>query len=156
MEALGRQAVAGDRQGARPRGALPRCRRAAERLASHARRGSRRSAGGDTVLMGYDVAAVRACFPALAEGAAHFDGPGGSQVAAPVADAVAGMLRAAVANRGTATPAEQGAEGAVLGARAAMADLLGSSPGGVVFGRSMTALTFEMSRALAKTWAPDD
>jgi len=104
----------------------------------------------------YDAGEVRTSFPALAEGAAHFDGPGGSQVAAPVADAVAGMLRAAVANRGTVTSAEQRAEDAVRDARAAMADLLGASPRGVVFGRSMTALTFEMSRALAKTWSPGD
>ena len=106
--------------------------------------------------MTYDVDAVRAAFPALAEGAAHFDGPGGSQTAAPVADAVAGTLRAAVANRGTVTSAEQRAEDAVIGAREAMADLLGAVPGGVVFGRSMTALTFEISRALAKTWSPGD
>lgn len=106
--------------------------------------------------MGYDVERVRAAFPALSEGAAHFDGPGGSQTAAPVADAVAGMLRAAVANRGTVTAAEQRAEDAVLAAREAMGDLLGASSGGVVFGRSMTALTFDMSRALAKTWLPDD
>ena len=106
--------------------------------------------------MAYDVERVRANFPALAEGAAHFDGPGGSQVAAPVADAVAGMLRAAVANRGTVTAAERRAEDAVVGARAAMADMLGCSPRGVVFGRSMTALTFEMSRALVKTWSAGD
>lgn len=106
--------------------------------------------------MGYDVERVRAAFPALSEGAAHFDGPGGSQTAAPVADAVAGMLRAAVANRGTVTAAEQRAEDAVLAAREAMGDLLGASSAGVVFGRSMTALTFDMSRALAKTWLPDD
>ena len=106
--------------------------------------------------MSYDVERVRAAFPALAEGAAHFDGPGGSQVAAPVADAVAGMLRAAVANRGTVTAAEQRAEDAVVESRAAMADLLGCSPSGVVFGRSMTALTFEISRALAKTWSAGD
>ena len=31
--------------------------------------------------MTYDVAAVRSLFPALQEGAAHFDGPGGSQTA---------------------------------------------------------------------------
>jgi cysteine desulfurase family protein (TIGR01976 family) len=104
----------------------------------------------------YDVDRVRAAFPALAEGAAHFDGPGGSQVAAPVADAVAGMLRSAVANRGTVSRAEQRAEDSVIGARRAMADLLGCSPAGVVFGRSMTALTFEMSRALATTWADGD
>ena len=106
--------------------------------------------------MGYDVERVRAAFPALAEGAAHFDGPGGSQVAAPVADAVAETLRSAVANRGTVTKAEQRAEESVIAARQAMADLLGCSPAGVVFGRSMTALTFEMSRALAKTWSTGD
>jgi cysteine desulfurase family protein (TIGR01976 family) len=104
----------------------------------------------------YDVEAVREVFPALSEGAAHFDGPGGSQVAAPVADAVAATLRAAVANRGVVTRAEQRADDIVIAARQAMADLLGASPGGVVFGRSMTSLTFELSRALAKTWSPGD
>jgi cysteine desulfurase family protein (TIGR01976 family) len=106
--------------------------------------------------MTYDVAAVRREFPALAQGAAHFDGPGGSQVAAPVADAVAGAMRAAVANRGTTTAAERRAESFVVQARHAMADLLGCSPSGVVFGRSMTALTFDFSRALAKQWGPGD
>ena len=37
-----------------------------------------------------------------------------------------------------------------------MADLLGADPGGVVFGRSMTALTFDLARTLAATWAPGD
>src|SRR5436190_5393933 len=106
--------------------------------------------------MGYDVSRVRAAFPSLAEGAAHFDGPGGSQVAAPVADAVAATMRAAVANRGTVTAAEQRAETIVVEARAAMADLLGAQPRGVVFGRSMTALTYDVSRALATTWQQGD
>ena len=101
----------------------------------------------------YDVDRVRSAFPALAEGAAHFDGPGGSQTAAPVAEAVGATLRAAVANRGVVTRAEQRAEDIVVAGRRAMADLLGAAPGGVVFGRSMTSLTFDMSRALAKTWA---
>ena len=34
--------------------------------------------------MPYDAAAVRARFPALASGVAHFDGPGGSQTPAAV------------------------------------------------------------------------
>ena len=106
--------------------------------------------------MSYDVARVRRCFPALDEGAAHFDGPGGSQVAEPVAAAVAATMRAAVANRGSVTRAEQRAERIVVEARAAVADLLGCTPSGVVFGRSMTALTFDLSRALARTWAPGD
>ena len=105
---------------------------------------------------GFSVERIRRAFPALAEGAAHFDGPGGSQVAAPVADAVAEALRSAVANRGSVTRAEQRAEAIVIDARQATADLIGASPAGIVFGRSMTSLTFEMSRALAKSWGPGD
>jgi cysteine desulfurase family protein (TIGR01976 family) len=104
----------------------------------------------------YDVAAVRSCFPALDEGAAHFDGPGGSQVPAVVADAVAGALRSAVANRGTVTAAERRAEDIVVSARQAAADLVGATPSGVVFGRSMTQLTYDVARTLAKTWRPGD
>jgi len=54
------------------------------------------------------------------------------------------------------TASERRAEEVVVGARAAMADLLGCDPGGVVFGRSMTQLTFDLARALAKTWEPGD
>ncbi|HET7312172.1 MAG TPA: cysteine desulfurase-like protein [Mycobacteriales bacterium] len=106
--------------------------------------------------MTYDVERIRGFFPALADGAAHFDGPGGSQTAAQVADAVTATLRAAVANRGTVTRAEQRAEEIVVEARAAMADLVGGVAGGVVFGRSMTALTFDLSRAMSRSWGPGD
>src|SRR4051794_40624051 len=37
-----------------------------------------------------------------------------------------------------------------------MADLLGASPGGIVFGRSMTALTFDVSRTLSAGWTQGD
>ncbi|HET7325673.1 MAG TPA: cysteine desulfurase-like protein [Nocardioidaceae bacterium] len=106
--------------------------------------------------MEYDVDAVRMQFPALAEGAAHFDGPGGSQVPEPVGRAVADTLTAAVSNRGRRTPAERRADDIVVGARQAMADLLGADPAGVVFGRSMTQLTYDFARMLAKTWQPGD
>ena len=106
--------------------------------------------------MPYDVAALRSCFPALSAGAAHFDGPGGSQVPAAVGEAVARTLTAPIANRGRNNPAERFADEVVLGARAAMADLLGADAGGIVFGRSMTALTFDLARTLAKTWQPGD
>lgn len=104
----------------------------------------------------YDVAAVRSCFPALREGVAHFDGPGGSQVPEQVAQAVARTLTSGIANRGSVTAAERRADEVVLGARAAVADLLGADPGGVVFGRSMTQLTYDLARALAKQWGPED
>ncbi|HET9692405.1 MAG TPA: cysteine desulfurase-like protein [Acidimicrobiales bacterium] len=104
----------------------------------------------------YDLDALLAQFPALAEGAAHFDGPGGSQVPEAVADAVAGVLRSAVANRGTRTPAERRADAIVVAARRAAADTVGAPAGGVVFGRSMTALTFDLARTLSATWRPGD
>jgi cysteine desulfurase family protein (TIGR01976 family) len=104
----------------------------------------------------YPIAEVRGHFPALAEGAAHFDGPGGSQTPDVVADAVAGTLRAAVANRGPVTVAERRADHIVARSRAAMADLLHVDPRGVVFGRSMTQLTYDLARTLAKDWGPGD
>ncbi|MFI7675643.1 cysteine desulfurase-like protein [Actinophytocola sp. NPDC049390] len=107
--------------------------------------------------MSYDVTAVRAHFPALDQGAAaHFDGPGGSQSPARVADAVADVLRSAVANKGTVTAAERRATEIVDAARAAGADLVGGDPAGIVFGRSMTQLTYDFARTLAKTWGPGD
>ncbi|MBP2326291.1 cysteine desulfurase family protein (TIGR01976 family) [Kibdelosporangium banguiense] len=106
--------------------------------------------------MPYDVAKVRAHFPALAEGVAFFDGPGGSQVPDLVADAVAGTLRSAISNRGTVTASEIRAEHIVVSARQAAADLLGAQPTGIIFGRSMTQLTYDLSRTLAKTWRPGD
>ena len=106
--------------------------------------------------MSYDVAAVRAQFPALRAGTAHFDGPGGTQVPESVARAVADTLTSPIANRGRITAAERTADDIVLGARQAMADLLGADPLGIVFGRSATQLTFDVSRTLAAGWAPGD
>jgi cysteine desulfurase family protein (TIGR01976 family) len=106
--------------------------------------------------MSYDVAAVRAQFPALRAGFAHFDGPGGTQVPEPVARAVADTLTAPIANRGRTTAAERTADDITLGARAAMADLLGADPAGIVFGRSATQLTFDLARTLAAGWGPGD
>ena len=69
----------------------------------------------------YDVAAVRAHFPSLGDGgAAHFDGPGGTQTPDVVAKAVHDTLLSPLANRGSATPAERNADAAVVGARSAL------------------------------------
>ena len=108
----------------------------------------------------YDVARVRAHFPQLGEGegrgAAHFDGPGGSQTPDVVAQAVYDALTAPLANRGTVTPAERNAEATVVAGRRAMADLLGADPRGIVFGRSMTQLTMDLARTLGRGWGPGD
>jgi cysteine desulfurase family protein (TIGR01976 family) len=106
--------------------------------------------------MTYDVARVRATYPALAEGFAHLDGAAGTQAAAPVIDAIAGTLRRAVSNRSVAFEAGRRAGEIVTAAREAVADLVGGVPGGVVFGPSATALTYVVARTLAQTWEPGD
>jgi cysteine desulfurase family protein (TIGR01976 family) len=106
--------------------------------------------------MAYDVAAVRAHFPSLAGGVAYFDGPGGTQTPDVVADAMRAAMLAPLSNRGRTTLAERNADAIVTGARAAMADLLGADPAGIVFGRSATSLNYIVSRALARTWGAGD
>ncbi|HEU5038861.1 MAG TPA: cysteine desulfurase-like protein [Nocardioides sp.] len=103
-----------------------------------------------------DITRIRSDFPALADGVAFFDGPGGTQVPRQVAEAMAATMTSGISNRGAVTAAERRADEVTLGARQAVADLLGCDPGGVVFGRSMTQLTYDVSRALAKEWGPGD
>lgn len=106
--------------------------------------------------MTLDIAALRAHFPALLTGTAHFDGPGGTQTPAVVGAAIANTLTGPLSIRGSGTGSETNAEVAVGEFRAAMADLLGAHPRGVVYGRSATQLTYDFSRHLAKTWQPGD
>jgi cysteine desulfurase family protein (TIGR01976 family) len=106
--------------------------------------------------MNLDVARIRQDFPALDEGIAYLDGPGGTQVPRQVADAVARALTGGISNRGRVTVSELRAEEVVASARRAVADLLGCEPDGVVFARSMTQATYDVARALAKEWAPGD
>jgi len=104
----------------------------------------------------FDVASFRAGFPSLASGIAHFDNPGGTQTPAVVGEAIARTMTGPLSQRGAATVSQRNAEEVVAGFRSAVADLLGGVPEGVVHGRSATALTYDFSRTLAKTWAPGD
>ena len=106
--------------------------------------------------MTFDVARVRSHFPSLESGVAHFDGPGGTQTPLSVGQAICKTMTGPLANQGTLTQAERNAEAAVDNARSAMADLLGSSPEGIFFGRSMTQITFDIARTLAQNWEPGD
>ncbi len=99
---------------------------------------------------------LRSHFPALAEGLAHFDGPGGTQVPEAVAAAVAATYRSAVSNRHGGFTSSDRADAIVEDARQAAADLLGADPRGVVLGHSMTANTYVLAGALAKTWSAGD
>ncbi len=106
--------------------------------------------------MAFDVAAVRTQFPSLASGVAYFDGPGGTQTPSVVAGAIVHALTEPLSNRGTITAGERNAEDCVGQFRSAYADLLGVPSDGIVHGRSATQLTYDFSRALAKSWRPGD
>ncbi|WP_309063525.1 cysteine desulfurase-like protein [Streptomyces sp.] len=106
--------------------------------------------------MTYDLTALRAQVPALAAGTAHFDGPGGTQMPLPVIEAISAALSHPLSIRGDGLPGERNAEDIVVGARRAMADLLGADPAGIVFGRSATQLVYDFSRTLARDWSPGD
>jgi cysteine desulfurase family protein (TIGR01976 family) len=104
----------------------------------------------------FDVAAVRALYPALADGDAYLDGAAGTQVPVSVIDAIASAYRAGIGNLGGAFAASRRAGEIVAGARAAVADLTGGTTDGVVFGPSATALAYRISEALARAWTAGD
>src|SRR5512147_99748 len=102
--------------------------------------------------MPFDIARTRAAYPALTEGFAHFDGAGGTQTAQPVIDAVTAAMGAATGNRSSAFVPGRRSLDLVAAARAAVADLLGAQPEGVVLGPSATALTYTLARTLGAGW----
>ena len=73
-----------------------------------------------------------------------------------VGDAIAKAIIQPTSNRNTVTLSEQNAEKCVQDYRQAVADLLNCDPRGVIYGRSWTQLTYDMSRNLAKSWGPGD
>ena len=106
--------------------------------------------------MTFDVSAVRALYPALADGHAYLDGAAGTQVPVPVIDAIAAAYRVGIGNLGGAFAASHRSDSIVEQARAAVADLVGGTADGVVFGPSATALAYRMSEALSRQWTTDD
>jgi cysteine desulfurase family protein (TIGR01976 family) len=103
-----------------------------------------------------NVAAVRACYPALADGYAYLDGAAGTQVPAAVIEAIGHAQAAGLGNSGGAFPASQRADEITAGCRAAVAALTGGHPDGVVLGPNMTTLTYRLAGALAKKWKSGD
>jgi cysteine desulfurase family protein (TIGR01976 family) len=103
-----------------------------------------------------DLTAVRSRFPALASGAAFFDGPGGSQVPQSVIDAVAGYLRDSNANLGGAFRTSRASDEVLERARAAAADFTGGEPESIAFGANMTTLNFQLAHAIARMLEPGD
>jgi cysteine desulfurase family protein (TIGR01976 family) len=103
-----------------------------------------------------DVQAVRAGYPALADGYAYLDGAAGTQVPSSVINAISAAQAAGLGNTGGAFPASERADRITASCRAAIAALTGGEPEGVVLGPSMTALTYRFAAALARDWRPGD
>jgi cysteine desulfurase family protein (TIGR01976 family) len=106
--------------------------------------------------MAFEVGKVRAAYPALSDGYAYLDGAAGTQVPESVIAAIGDAYRAGLGNSGGAFPASERSDAIMAGCRAAVADLTGADPGGVVLGPNMTTLTYRMAGALASTWRPGD
>ena len=106
--------------------------------------------------MTLDVAAVRAAYPALADGYAYLDGAAGTQVPGSVIDAISAAHRSGLGNAGGAFPASARAGAVTTECRQAVADLVGGSADGVIIGPNMTTLTYRIANTLAKAWGPGD
>ncbi len=106
--------------------------------------------------MAFDVSKIRADYPALADGYAYLDGAAGTQVPEAVISAIADTYRAGIGNAGGAFPASHRADEIIARCRAAVADLTGGYPDGVILGPNMTTLTYRLANTLAKDWGPGD
>ncbi len=106
--------------------------------------------------MSFDVARVRGLFPTLGDGYLHFDGPAGTLIPESVARAVSAALRVPLSNRHGPFPSSARADALVDAARRAFADLVGGEAAGVILGPNMTTITYQLARALAKTWKVGD
>ncbi len=98
----------------------------------------------------FDVDAVRAHFPPLAQPIVFFDGPGGTQVPESVIDAIAGYLRESNANSGGDFATSNRTDALIDVARITAARFLGCASDEVAFGPSMTNLNFALTRAFGR------
>jgi cysteine desulfurase family protein (TIGR01976 family) len=106
--------------------------------------------------MPLDIAAIRAGFPALADGRAYLDGAAGTQVPHTVIEAIAAAYRGGLGNLGGTFAASARSGHIVAECRQAVADLVGGKPEGVILGPNMTTLTYRLAATLAKQWQEGD
>jgi cysteine desulfurase family protein (TIGR01976 family) len=106
----------------------------------------------------FPIETVRDQFPALRSGGSIFlDNPAGTQVAQRVLDAIRDCMTNDCANLGGHFGQSLRAAEIMDTAHAKAAMFLGaSSPDEIAIGPSMTELTFQISRAIARTCAPGD
>ena len=108
-----------------------------------------------------NIASIRNRFPALqrmhqGKPVAYFDGPGGTQVPASVAEAMSDYLLRHNANTHWAFPTSAETDAIIAAARSALADFLNASPNEIAFGANMTTLAFHLGRALGRSYGKGD
>jgi cysteine desulfurase family protein (TIGR01976 family) len=106
--------------------------------------------------MGIDVSAIRAAYPALADGYAYLDGAAGTQVPASVIQAIGMAYAGGLGNSGGAFAASARSDVITAECRRAVAALTGGEPEGVILGPNMTTLTYRLAGTLARGWRPGD
>lgn len=96
-------------------------------------------------------------FPGLADGWVRGDAPSGTQPLDACIEAMREYMRdGRAANLHGAFHASRETDRVLVAARGKVAEFLGADPAGVVFGPSMTALTFRFATAVTRTLAPGD
>jgi cysteine desulfurase family protein (TIGR01976 family) len=111
--------------------------------------------------MPLDIDWIRSQFPALdrkvnGNPAIYFDGPGGTQVPARVADRVADYLLRHNANSGGVFCVSRESDDIVQDAREIFADFLGCEPSEVSFCHNSTTICFKLAEAIARDLKPGD
>lgn len=101
------------------------------------------------------IQTLRDQFPALerihaGHPVAYFDGPGGTQVARRVVDAMADYLFRHNANTHWAYASSAETDAMIEAARGTLADFLGCRESEVAFGANMTTLTYHLTRGLGR------
>jgi len=104
----------------------------------------------------FDIAAVRARFSSLRDGFVFLDAPGGTQTPDEVAAAVTRVYREASGNSGVPYATSRRIDAVTAQAREAAARFVGCDADEIIFGGSMTALNFTLSRTLARTLQAGD
>ncbi|HVB44167.1 MAG TPA: cysteine desulfurase-like protein [Streptosporangiaceae bacterium] len=117
---------------------------------------SSESDGSPSAVRQAGVAEVRARFSSLRDGFVFLDAPGGTQTPDEVGAAVARVYLEASGNMGAPYATSRRIEELVAQARQASARFLGCTAEEIIFGASMTALNFTLSRTLGRLLVPGD
>jgi cysteine desulfurase family protein (TIGR01976 family) len=123
--------------------------------------GDRMTAHATDIAGAASVETIRSQFPALARlhngfPVAYFDGPGGTQVPASVAEAMTEYLFHHNANTHWRYPTSEETDALIAASRDALADFVNGRPDEIVFGLNMTTLTFHLARAIGRELGKGD